>query len=252
MPTRARPIVLLFLLTVPGAGCSSSTPSAEAQIAADRPTVETRLAAVETLARQVAALPPTQRDAVTLAGPPFALIKQLGPPQPAANAAFLYAEDLPALGTLADVPYRIPSSTLASDCAALVRRGLAFAPEPGSAVALRRAPPPASADSAWMLLPRCRDMRYVVVIRTTTLRAPRAHREDKTFDAGKMEGDALVFDLETGALAGSFTLAAASRPEVKVRATDDAEAWIDAHFRAQIAQALAAGIMHTLPSARLN
>ena len=75
-------------------GCSGRTPTLEQQLTRDRAAVEARLAAVEGLAATIQRIPPTTRDEVSLAGPPFALIKQLGPPHPAANATFAYAEDL--------------------------------------------------------------------------------------------------------------------------------------------------------------
>lgn len=247
-------VAAIVALALPALAACGSTPALEEQLERDRPAVAAKLSAVNAVAVEARRLPPVSSDAVTLpvGGAPFALIKQLGPPHPAANATFAYLDDLDKLGELSPIPHRVPSSTLASDCAALVQGGRAFAAEPLSDVPARRTPPPANQDSAWMLLPRCKALRYLVVVRPGKVTSPIAHKEDRTFDAGRFEGDALVFDVSTGQHLGGFGLAVTSRPELKVRTTDDPQAWVDAHFRAQIAQELALRIMRAIPTARLD
>ncbi len=243
-------IALAFALSA--ASCNQATPSLEASVGAHGAKVDAKLAQVESIARTLSTLGPTTTDGVALGPAPLVLLKQTGLLYPAANATFAYVEDLRDLSTVGAVRHRIPGSTLANDCAALLRSQKSFAPDPSSDVPSRREPPAATGAAAEILLPRCAQLAYLLVIRTTRKVDPKVHVEDKTYEAGQMDGDVTVFDVGRAKPIGGFHFHATSDDKVRAGGDPNSAAWIDANFTSAIARAIAAGLMAVVPTARLD
>jgi hypothetical protein len=186
-------------------------------IAQYRPKVEPKITSA---LRIGASLPrPTGRDAIKPErGPIHVLVARTGtladPDGGAvptnANATVLHAEDLKGdLTTETDLKYGV-GERLLLDCAAILHRKT-----PVSDFSPAKDP-----KQTARVLEQCGKFVYLLVVRTQTKAEPQVNQTARTFTAGHVEGDVLVFELDGGKNVGDYRFSAKNSSHVDLSVSD--------------------------------
>ena len=188
--------LVLPCLALAVTGCESVDDAIDKQ----RPAVQQTFTRLTALEAKVKAAPPVAQPGVKPTDPPLRL------DGPAANALFVYAEDLAQPGQIAQVALRTLDSLPLAQCGSLLTTKHLFADT------VTRVSP----SLATSYLETCSKLRYALVIRITGYLRPELSLETKQFAPGKYEAEVLVFDVTNGAQLGGFKVAATNDEQVKL------------------------------------
>lgn len=190
-------LVLMIALTV---ACGKKEPSADEALKQYRSKVEPKLANAEAIGK---ALPAIKEEAVKLDGPPPTLTQIIGftdrSQKQMGNATLVYASDLADVTTLGKVDFRVDNAefqNVLNQCGALLRKGTAPKDSFGKTVEHGEA----------LYLQVCADLKYLIVLKPTTLEGPTTNTKTKVFTPGVFRGEVLFFNLDTRAFLGGFSL----------------------------------------------
>jgi len=222
-----RPLVASLLLWGAVASCGRK---AEDVIGEHRAAGEAQLGRLEAIGRLVREAAPLESNEMQPNGPPPNFPPFLGKHDAVAMAPEHFDD-------LLSQPreYRLVTENPIADAASLLRRGT-FAD--GSA--------PNSDD-----VPKIEDafkelgaLRYVLVVRTTGGHEPKVLGDQ--FEGGRWEGEAVLYDLQTGTRAGGFTFLAENDQTVQVD-PNKAGAWLLANLREKALAAVRAEFQGRFP-----
>jgi hypothetical protein len=225
-----RVIVLAGLLVA----CGDKEPTLDDVIKTYVPPVEPMLTVLEKIAK--APLPAATGTISLAGGPPLIVSSYIDGPKLVGNAAMAFYADLADLGTYGSVDeLRTSDYSVVNDCWRVARKG----EQAARAGAQASAPWPQVARD-W--LKRCSLMRYLVVMKVTTLQGTK-YVDKEQFGGGFATADVLVFDLKTGAYLGGVQAAAESSTVTRDPAGD---------LRNKFYDAVRSAITKQLPDATIN
>ncbi|MBL8739579.1 MAG: hypothetical protein JNK04_00750, partial [Myxococcales bacterium] len=82
----------------------------------------------------------------------------------------------------------------------------------------------------------CSKAKYVAVVRKRSLREPTVDNNTKKYDGGHYEGDALVYELESGKFMGAVALSVDNKPELTIDERADKVKTVRGHLFGELEQ----------------